>query len=94
MKIEAARAIAVQLWCLGFAVICPHLNTAFLDGACPDDVWLAGDLVMLRRCDLVVMVPGWERSVGATAERDEALSRNIPVVEGVEDARAWLARSN
>ena len=80
-NIEAAERVAAMLWQMGFAVICPHKNTAFFGGLCPDEVWLRGDLVMLRRCDLVVLVPGWEASTGAQAEAEEAKRNGIPVYE-------------
>jgi hypothetical protein len=67
-NIRAAETIALKYWGLGFSVICPHKNTAFLGGTFPDHVWLDGDLEMLRRSDIVVMIRGWENSVGATVE--------------------------
>lgn len=67
-NIRRAEEVALALWRMGFAVICPHTNTRFFEGALPDAVWLAGDLEMLRRCDLLVTVPGWEASVGACSE--------------------------
>lgn len=79
-NIREAEAIAGELWKRGFAVICPHKNTALLDGIVPDQTFLDGDFVMLRRCDLVVLTPRWEESVGARAERDEAERYGIPVV--------------
>ena len=78
-NIRAAEAVAIELWKMGYAVICPHMNTALMGGVCPDDVWLKGDLVMLRRCDLVVTVPGWSASMGATEEVKEADMRGIEV---------------
>ena len=42
-NIRRAEKVALKLWRLGFSVICPHKNTEHFDGACPDDVWLAGD---------------------------------------------------
>lgn len=74
-----ARAVAVELWQMGYAVVTPHLNTALMDGAAPDSVWLAGDLEIMRRCDLVVLLPGWAYSEGAVAEYLEAQRRGIPV---------------
>jgi hypothetical protein len=67
-NIQAARAVAVKYWKLGYAVICPHSNTAFFDGLCPDDTWIEGDLEMLRRCDVVVMMKSWRQSAGARKE--------------------------
>ena len=78
-NIMAARDIAIQLWRMGYAVVCPHANTFLMDGAAPDDVWLEGDLEILRRCDMVVMTPNWKESSGATAEKNEAEANNIPV---------------
>jgi len=71
-NIERARAVAVEVWQRGFMAFCPHLNTAMMDGAVPDSVFLSGGLEMLRRCDIVVLVPGWERSAGSKAEVDLA----------------------
>jgi hypothetical protein len=87
-NIQRAEQVAVELWRRGFAVICPHKNTAFLDGVAPVDAWLQGDLVMVERCDLVVMVPGWETSEGANIEREHALRRGIPVCEWPDDIKA------
>lgn len=78
-NIQAARAVAGACWVRGFATICPHMNTAFMDGLAPDAVWLDGDLEMVRRCDLVVVVPGWEQSQGTRAEIAEAQAHGIPV---------------
>jgi hypothetical protein len=78
-NIMRARDIAVELWKQGYAVICPHANTFMMDGAAPDDVWLKGDLEIMRRCDLMVLVPGWEKSSGTRAEVADAVEHRIPV---------------
>lgn len=84
-NIERAKMIAAELWKMGYAVICPHANTAFMDGSTTgnqaDDshVWLEGDFEILKRCDCIVMIPGWERSQGATAEMQFADAHQIPV---------------
>jgi hypothetical protein len=79
-NIDKAAEVALKYWKLGYAVICPHKNTAFFDGECPDNVWLNGDLELLRRSDLVVMVPGWEQSEGARVERLAAVEAGIPII--------------
>lgn len=86
-NIDRAEVVAGELWAMGFSVICPHKNTAFFDGLAPDHIWLDGDLVMLERCDLVVMLPDWEKSVGARAELEHAVAHNIPVYYWPEDRR-------
>lgn len=94
-NILRARAVAVELWKMGFAVICPHANTILMDGACPDEVWLKGDLVMVERCDLIVMIPGWQRSQGAFAEMDHAVAHGVPVYywDGEQSLLAKAAES-
>jgi hypothetical protein len=92
-NIRAAEAVAIELWRMGFAVVCPHLNTACFDGAAPDEVWLKGDLEILSRCDLVVMVPGWEQSSGACGERDFAEEHDLPVYYWPEYREGLLADS-
>lgn len=78
-NIREAAEIALKYWKLGFAVICPHTNTALFDGEAPDEVWLTGDLELIRRCDVVVMTPRWKASVGAIAEHSlaEELGKEI-----------------
>ena len=78
-NIRRAREVSLALWNIGIPNICPHANTALFDGAAPDEVWLAGDLVMLRRCDFAVTVPGWEKSSGSRAEVDDCESRGVHV---------------
>ena len=78
--IQAARDAALRLWVDGWAVITPHMNTAHLGGACPDDVWLSGYLEIMRRCDAVYMLENWQQSRGARAELDEATRLDMPVL--------------
>ncbi len=60
-NIRRAEEIALVLWQTGkCAVICPHTNTRFYQGAADDQVWLDGDLELLRRSDAVCVVPGWK----------------------------------
>ncbi len=78
-NIRKAEEAALHYWRKGFAVICPHKNTALFDGACPDETWLEGDLEMLRRCDVIVLLPHWQTSPGARREVKEALDCGIQV---------------
>lgn len=79
-NIRRAEAVALEYWLKGFAVICPHLNTRLFDGAAPDEIWLRGDMEILRRCDVMVLVPGWERSKGTQAEYAQAVQWGKKVV--------------
>lgn len=93
-NIRRAEERALEAWNIpGVAVICPHTNTRFFQGAAPDEVWLDGDLEILLRCDVVLLTPDWQRSSGARAEVDFARQNNIPVFETIEQVRLWLKRS-
>jgi hypothetical protein len=74
-----ARKVSKELWKKGYAVICPHSNTALFDGICPDKWFLDGDLEILAKCDLLVLVKGWIHSTGTQNEVKYAKSLNIPV---------------
>lgn len=87
-NVRAAETVALEVWRRGYACLCPHTNTRHFDGAADDAIWLAGDLAMLARCDVVLMLPGWEASQGATAEHGYAISRGIPVLYDVAELRA------
>lgn len=79
-NIREAESLSIKYWNLGYAVICPHKNTALFDGVAPDDVWLQGDLEMLRRCDVIVMSPRWEESSGAINEHQLAQQLGIEII--------------
>ena len=71
-NIRKAEAVALKYWRLGYAVICPHKNTALFDGALPDSVWLEGAITLMERCDIVVVCRFYEPSTGTIAEIDRA----------------------
>lgn len=71
-NIQKARAVGVEYAKKGYYPVIPHTNSAFMDGVQSDEFWLEGTLSLLDRCDVVVMVPGWEKSQGATKEYERA----------------------
>ena len=80
-NIRNAEVAALAVWEAGGVALCPHLNTAFF-GGCPgttDEMWLKGDLELLRRCDAVYARPGWTRSKGSVGEIKHAEFLNKPV---------------
>jgi nucleoside 2-deoxyribosyltransferase len=89
-NIRRAERVALAVWQLGAACLCPHTNTMHFQGAAPDAVWLEGDLEMLRRCDALITVDGWFQSEGARAEVDYASSHQIPVFHDIMTLAIWL----
>ncbi len=66
----------------GWYPVIPHMNTEAWDSEHKDtdaDWYYENTLELLRRCDAVLMVPGWQESTGARGEHDEALRRGMPV---------------
>ena len=89
-NIRRAEALALQVWQMGAACICPHKNTESFNGAAPDRVWLDGDLEMVRRCDAILCVPGWESSSGSLGEVALAKQLGLPIFQSIEELRNWL----
>jgi hypothetical protein len=89
-NIRRAETLALEVWRLGAACLCPHSNTRFFHNAAPDEVWLKGDLELLRRCDAMVLTEDWERSSGARAEALFAQENNIPVFLTLNALKIWL----
>lgn len=88
-NIQLARRAAKILWAQGWAVICPHSNTALMDGVCPDEQFLKGDIEIINRLDIqkdaMFMLPNWKDSEGAKREREVAHGRMLPVYYMQED---------
>ena len=86
-----AKSVARKLWTKGWSVICPHANTAFMDG--PDmghDIFILGDLELVNRSDAMIMLTGWEQSEGAQMEYSRAVELGMPIyltIEEVPDAK-------
>lgn len=77
----------------GFSVIIPHSNTRFFHGTNTPEFWYEATLELLRRCDAVVFVPGYEKSKGSLSEEYEACKLGLPIYRPVIDApplRDWL----
>lgn len=89
-NIRRAETLALEVWRLGAAALCPHANTRFFQGAANDEIWLAGDLALLAKCDALLLTADWERSSGARAEVDFATARMIPVFRTLTGLAQWM----
>ena len=74
-----ARDAAVRLWHEGWAVICPHTNTMFMGSKLGEPMFLAGDLEIVKRCDAIFMLRGWEQSIGAKVELEVAIEKGLEI---------------
>lgn len=90
-NIQAAEAVAAKVIQAGHMPLTPHKNTAHMEGLADDAFFLAGTMELLRRCDAVLLVSGWERSVGARAEVVEANRLGLPVFDPPGDSPSAMA---
>ncbi len=69
-NISKAEDVGLALASYGLAPLIPHANTSRpeFEDCQPYEFWIAVTMELLRRCDAVVLVEGWERSSGARAE--------------------------
>jgi len=94
-NILKARWVAIKLWKWGYAVICPHMNTALFPHEGRID-YIKGDLAMLDRLkeghDCLVLIPGWQKSTGANDELERAHNISLKVYEWEYDKDFLKAR--
>lgn len=89
--ILAAKAI----WQAGGGAICPHMN-AYFDAPANDNPAseqtkaLEADLALIGRCDAILALPGWQRSVGASAEVCFARGEGIKIFDDLKEAVEWV----
>jgi hypothetical protein len=83
-KVRGAEWVAVKLMQAGFAVICPHTMTHNWDGTVDYQGFIDRDLEIVKRCDAVMLLPGWRTSNGAQAEKAQADFHGIPVFESMD----------
>lgn len=79
-NIRRAEDAAALVWGAGLAALCPHANSRHMDGVAADQVFLDGTMEMLRRCDAVLLVEGWQKSSGSRAEVSEAMMLKKPIM--------------
>jgi len=72
--------------------LCPHANSSLFHGLLTDQFWLDGTMELARRSDAAMLVPGWPRSSGSIAEREDFLARGLRVFspEDYDALKRWL----
>lgn len=97
-NIDAAEKVAAQI--IGsserFAVIVPHsLGRNFKQGPGAPQYWYRATLAMAKACDVLVTVPGWEKSRGSVKEVEWFTQRKRQVFhsadELLEEFEGWGA---
>ena len=76
-NIYEASLMAQYYWLQGYAVICPHLNSANFDGLVPDEQFLKATMMMFATCKHIALHPRWPSSQGCIDEACYAYDHNI-----------------
>ena len=86
-NILKARELAVKVWDKGHVALCPHLNTYHFEIDCEAsyEQYIEGDLLLVKKCDGMLMLDNWKESKGAKIEKNYAEILGIPVYYKVED---------
>jgi hypothetical protein len=90
-NIDKAKELAKKVWAAGHAAICPHLNSINFEGLNTEQHFIDGTLELMRRCDAVLLVPGWKLSEGTLGEIEEAKRLKIPVFEELDECFKLLS---
>jgi len=91
-NIAAAGRVAIEVAKLGGFPVTPHLNTCLPEFEIVQgyEFWIDGTLELLRLCDAVMLVPGWQESKGALGEVNEAKRHGMPVFDSLDELAKWL----
>jgi len=83
-NIHRAERAAREVARLGAMPVTPHSITARMSGVESDELWLQGTLELMRRCDAVLVLPGYEKSGGTQGEIAEADRLQLPIFMPLE----------
>lgn len=83
-RTRLATNATIKLFNSGFAIFSPiAYNGSWIDEDVPGDwnFWKTFDELLISKMDglIVLMLPGWDKSIGVTAEIEYAKSLNLPI---------------
>lgn len=65
----------------GYQVVNPANMCYVLNSEASHEDYMRVDMEMLRMCDVLVQLPGWEKSIGCNREYGMALERDMVILE-------------
>ena len=80
VNIWKAYQVGRRLVRQGYSCYIPHMNTALMDGLQSEDWFLEATLKMLKHCQILFLMRGWQQSMGARAEWREANERGLTII--------------
>jgi hypothetical protein len=89
-NIRRAEALGLEVAKLGASPVIPHANTRSLHNHIGEAFMLEATLELMRRCDALVLVEGWQDSQGTRDEMCEAHFLGLPVFYTLFGLKNWL----
>jgi hypothetical protein len=91
-NVRNAETMGYEVAKLGAMPMIPHANTRFFHGQFDDQFWIVGTLLLLERCDAMLVLPGWENSQGTKGEMRLCEDRGMPYFFKLGDLEKWLSQ--
>lgn len=91
-NVRRAEIAGYEVARLGYMPLIPHANTRFFHGGpFTDSFWLEGTQELLRRCDAILMIEGWDLSEGSKAELKLAEELGLGIFYSLQELREYEA---
>lgn len=80
-NVQAARDLGLEYLKAGYAIYIPHTMIAHCEDEVSYGAYMAQCFEVIRRCDVIALLPGWEDSPGAVREKEKAEEYGLDVHE-------------
>jgi hypothetical protein len=80
INLARARAVSEEVTKAGWVPICPNIFWSPFAEYQDYAFWLDAALRLLEVCDILILVPGWEKSSGVARELDRARVLGIQIL--------------
>jgi hypothetical protein len=80
-NIRRAEEVGLSVARLGRMPVIPHSMCRFFHGQQTSEFWYEGTLMLLSKCDEIILVDGWTKSKGTLADIEHAAKLGIQRVE-------------
>lgn len=84
INVSKARLIVGVALKFGWVPVCPNVYWHSFADMQDYEFWLEASISLLKTCDVLVLVPGWENSSGVKKEIELAKDLGIPVITAAE----------
>lgn len=94
-KCKAAFNVAVaRLFLKGYEAVSPWHISQMLPPSFTYEDYMEIDMVLLKKCDAILMLPGWENSKGATKELTYAKKNDMKVFFDINEIKTKALKIN